>query len=287
MNNEFIMKPKVDFCFKELMEDEFVRKGFIAAILHIHPKEILRTELLPTHLRKEHGNDKLGILDVRILLNGNIQIDMEIQLSPFRLWAERSLFYLGKMYVGQFQKGKSYDVFGKCIHVGILDFELFPGDEEYYAVFHLWEDTRRRKYTDKIELHILELPKIAKHDYPGTELLNWMRFMNAERKEEFEMLAKENEYMEKAYERLMNLSADEEKQLEYEARQKAIMDHDYLMRYNWEEGMKVGIKAGMVETCKELGLSKEKTVEKLMQKFDMQKEEAVCVVEEYWEKSRK
>lgn len=126
-------------------------------------------------------------------------------------------------------------------------------------VSDLWEDTRRRKYTDKIELHILELPKIAKHDYPRTELLNWMR--------------------------LMNLSADEEKQLEYEARQKAIMDHDYLMRYNWEEGMKVGIKAGMVETCKELGLSKEKTVEKLMQKFDMQKEEAVCVVEEYWEKT--
>jgi len=288
MNNEFIMKPKVDFCFKELMEDEFVRKGFISAILHIHPKEILRTDLLSTHLRKEHENDKLGILDVRILLNGNIQIDMEIQLSPFRLWAERSLFYLGKMYVGQFQKGKSYDVFGKCIHVGILDFELFPEDEEYYAVFHLWEDIRRRKYTDKIELHILELPKIAKHDYPETELLNWMRFMNAERKEEFEMLAKENEYMEKAYERLVNLSADEEKQLEYEARQKAIMDHDYLMQYSREEGMRIGMengmKAGMVETCKELGVSKEKTVEKLMQKFAMQKTEATCFVEEYWEK---
>lgn len=49
MNNEFIMKPKVDFCFKELMEDEFVRKGFISAILHMDSKEIVRTELLPTH----------------------------------------------------------------------------------------------------------------------------------------------------------------------------------------------------------------------------------------------
>ena len=280
MNNEFIMKPKVDFCFKELMEDEFVRKGFISAILHMDSKEIVRTELLPTHLKKEHENDKLGILDVRVLLNGDVQIDMEIQLSPFRLWPERSLFYLGKMYVGQFQKGKDYDVFGKCIHVGILDFELFSEDNDFYSVFHLWEDTRRRKYTDKIELHILELPKIAKYDYPETELLNWMRFMNAERKEEFEMLAKENEYMEKAFESLMNISADEEKQLEYEAREKALMDHNYLMRYNWEEGMKVG----MIQAWKESAFSKEETIEKIMKKFNMQKEEAVRLVDEYWEK---
>ncbi len=27
----FIMKPKVDFCFKELMEFEEVRQGFISA----------------------------------------------------------------------------------------------------------------------------------------------------------------------------------------------------------------------------------------------------------------
>lgn len=32
------MKPKVDFCFKELMEDEIIRKGFIAAVLGV-PKE--------------------------------------------------------------------------------------------------------------------------------------------------------------------------------------------------------------------------------------------------------
>ena len=35
---EFIMKPKVDFCFKELMEDEIIRKGFIEAVLGV-PKE--------------------------------------------------------------------------------------------------------------------------------------------------------------------------------------------------------------------------------------------------------
>ena len=96
--SEFIMKPKVDFCFKELMEEPEVRRGFISAVLGIRPEEIIQTTLLPTHLRKESQEEKLGILDVRVLLNGDIQINMEMQVAPFELWAERSLFYLGKMY---------------------------------------------------------------------------------------------------------------------------------------------------------------------------------------------
>ena len=58
------------------------------------------------------------------------------------------------------QKGQSYDMLPKCIHVGILDFVLFEEDEEFYSCFHFWEDTRRRMYTDKLEIHILELPKL-------------------------------------------------------------------------------------------------------------------------------
>ena len=68
LNEPFIMKPKVDFCFKELMADGEIRKGFISALLGIKPEEIVHTELLPTHLRKEHKEDKLGILDFEIRL---------------------------------------------------------------------------------------------------------------------------------------------------------------------------------------------------------------------------
>lgn len=32
-NDSFIMLPTVDFCFKELMRNPKVRKGFIAAVL--------------------------------------------------------------------------------------------------------------------------------------------------------------------------------------------------------------------------------------------------------------
>lgn len=37
-NDNFIMLPTVDFCFKELMQNENVRKGFISALLGRPPQ---------------------------------------------------------------------------------------------------------------------------------------------------------------------------------------------------------------------------------------------------------
>lgn len=37
---EFLMKPKIDFAFKEIMADEKARTGFLAAVLKINPEDI-------------------------------------------------------------------------------------------------------------------------------------------------------------------------------------------------------------------------------------------------------
>ena len=68
---ELLMKPKIDMAFKELMMVENVRIGFLSAILKLDPKEIKETRILNTDLRKVHKEDKLGILDVRIIMNND------------------------------------------------------------------------------------------------------------------------------------------------------------------------------------------------------------------------
>lgn len=65
------------------------------------------------------GGIREKILDVRIKLNGNVQIDMEMQVIVFAYWAERSLYYLSKMFTEQLKKGQDYNMLQKCIHVGI------------------------------------------------------------------------------------------------------------------------------------------------------------------------
>ena len=74
--SDFLMKPKVDFAFKEIMADEITRIGFLSAILKLEPKEIKETQLLNTNLRKLHEDEKQGILDVRILMNNHTEIDI-------------------------------------------------------------------------------------------------------------------------------------------------------------------------------------------------------------------
>lgn len=265
-NNEFIIKPKVDFCFKELMEDAEIRRGFISAILDVKPEEIAETELLPTFLRKTSPEEKYGILDVHVRIIGEHagEMDIEIQVAPYEVWADRSLFYLCKMFHSpQIQEGQEYGDLKKCIHVGILDFVLFEENEEYYSCFHLWDDDHRRKYTDKLEIHIVELPKWnhqilqegARAQRP--ELQNWARFLHAEMKEELEIAANADSYVEKAYERLLYISMDEEKRREYEAREKAIRDYNSQMASNRRKGRVEG------ELLKEISLIQENLEEGL------------------------
>lgn len=185
--DNFLMKPKIDFAFKEIMMDAAARTGFLSAVLHLKPEEIRETHILNSHLRKTHGPDKLGILDVRVSLNDDTEIDTEIQLSELKVWADRSLFYLAKMFTEQIESGEDYGVLKKCVSISILDFILFKKEAEFYS------------------------------------------FINAERKEEFDMLASKDPYIEKAYEKLQIISQDREKRMEYEAREKAVRDYNQTM----------------------------------------------------------
>ncbi len=234
---DFIMKPKVDIAFKEIMMDEKARIGFLAAMLKIRPEDIKETRILNANLRKEHEDDKQGILDVRILMNDAVEINVEIQLTRLKVWANCALFYLAKMYADQIAPKQNYGVFKKCVSISILDFKLFPEEEDFYSCFHIREDTRNFIYTDKMEFHVLELPKLPeelKEDCSNIEL--WAKFINAERKEEFDMLAQKDPYIKSAYEQLQVVSQDKEKRLEYEARQKAIWDYNQMVLEAEERG---------------------------------------------------
>ena len=118
--DNFIMLPTVDFCFKELMQDEKVRKGLIAALLNVNPMEVELTTLMPTILRKRYPEDKYGILDVRVELKSGVQIDLEMQVESYEFWANRSVYYVSKMYTEQIKEGEDYDKLQKCVQVGIF-----------------------------------------------------------------------------------------------------------------------------------------------------------------------
>lgn len=226
--DNFIMLPKVDICFKGLMNNPKVRRGFIAALLQKDPETIRETELLPTVLRQDYPDEKLGILDVRVKMEDGTQLDMEMQVTYFEYWDARSIFYLSKMFTDQLKKGEPYENLKKCIHVSILDFTLFEDDECYRSITFCDRKTGK-VYTDLLEIQILELCKIPKELESETDIIRWMRFLNGKNRKEFEDMAKTDEYLDEACRELERMSADEQAKLEYEARERAIRDYNSQM----------------------------------------------------------
>lgn len=112
-------------------------------------------------------------------------------------------------------------------------FVLFKSEdteEEFYSCLHILEDTRHFKYTDKMEFHVIELPKLPKElkeNCSRAEL--WAKFINAEETEEFNMIAAKDPYIQSAYDQLQIISQDKQKRTEYEAREKAVLDYNQAM----------------------------------------------------------
>lgn len=69
------------------------------------------------------------------------------------------------------------------------------------------------------------------------------------------MLASKNTYIQSAYNTLQVISQDEQKRMEYEAREKALWDYNQLMleskEKGWKEGKKEGIEEGIEKGKKE------------------------------------
>lgn len=76
-------------------------------------------------------------------------------------------------------------------------------------------------------------------------------------------MAGRSEYIEEAYRELERMSADERARLEYEARQKAIRDHEAIMSSAWNRGLQEGIqqeRQSMIRSMLEGGASPEEIV---------------------------
>ena len=107
-------------------------------------------------------------------------------------------------------------------------------------------------YTDLMEIHMLELRKLPSEAQNEKGIIHWMRFLGGKKREEFEDMAKQDEYIGEAYEELKKLSLDDQKRLEYELRQKAIRDYNSQMNSAMRRGKEIGEEQGRRNALREL-----------------------------------
>ena len=90
-------------------------------------------------------------------------------------------------------------------------------------------------------------------------ILRWMRFLHGKNRKEFEHMAGTDEYIQEAYDTLVQMSADKKKQMEYEAREKALRDYQSQMKSAENAGFKKGEQTGF-QKGEQAGVEKAKRI---------------------------
>ena len=81
-----------------------------------------------------YDEEKEGILDIKLILNQNRKINIEMQNTYQDDWTERSLFYNCRMFTDGLKKGHPYGEIPPCIHVGILNFNQISIGEDIKCI---------------------------------------------------------------------------------------------------------------------------------------------------------
>ena len=193
------------------------------SVLNLSPDEYEEVTIANPILLQEYKGDKLGILDIRLKLKSGKTIHVEIQIQPVPHMKERIVFYDAKLITDQIADGENYDKIKRVISIIITDYPLIEESPKYHHRFVLHDPDNNVTFTDVLEIHTLEIPKIG--DTDNTNLWNWMKFLDVKTEVELNMLAEKSPIMKKATLRLMELSADEKARMLYEAREKERRDN--------------------------------------------------------------
>ena len=214
-----------DFAFKHVFHNKKALKGLLSALLDIPPEEIVDLELLDTFQPGSYKQDKVGILDIKVHLNNNQKINIEMQVRQQENWKERSLFYLGRMYTADIVSGEDYGVLEPCIHISIICFDM-PELSRLYSVIRLIEEHTGQVYSDKLSLRVLYLKKLEDADETEqqTEIYRWAKLITAEDREVLRGMAMQDEYKAEAVKEMEKINSDRALRYEYISREIARMD---------------------------------------------------------------
>ena len=185
-------------------------RGLICSLLKLQDSDIHSIEIKNPIEFGKTVFAKGFVLDLKLLLNNNTSINVEMQVLKFKNWTERSLSYLCRSY-DKLNAGEDYLDTNTAIHIGILDYDLFPEDEaRFYTTYHLADDVTHKIYTGKFQLSVLYLnhvDKATKEDL-ACHLDYWARFFKATTWEELKMLAEKSPTLKEATKTVYSTTAD-------------------------------------------------------------------------------
>lgn len=248
-----LLKPTNDYVFKRIFgqkKNSDILKDLLQAILpnwnikNVEPRQEVQLET-------DFITDKVCRLDILATLDDGTKVDIEMQMRNYNDIEARSLFYTTREYHQNLENGQDYIEIPKSIGIWISNFNVFNDEGPFHEIVRLRRDYENQIFTDKIEMHYLQLPKFKqKCKRISNKLEEWLTFISFENMEELKMI--ENEKVKKAEEELEYLSGDEaERRIAY-LRETAEIDRKFAMTAARDQGRAEGKIEEKIETAKKM-----------------------------------
>jgi predicted transposase/invertase (TIGR01784 family) len=258
-NGRRTLDPKLDVVFKLFFSrNQDLLVSLLTALLH-PPVPIASVALVDFALPKSAVDDKGGVLDVLVRLEDGRLVDVEMQCRRHPGLRQRAMFYWARLYASEGRVGQAYQDRPPCVSIFILDFRELPG-ERFHRIFRVRDVHDGEVFSDALELHTVELPKLPEEgaDSGELELERWGRFLAAGSDAELEALAMSDPVMGKAKEALDILSAEPSAQELARQRERAQWTYEFEMAMARKEGREEGreetLRVAVGALCEVLGV---------------------------------
>ncbi|MFJ7935284.1 Rpn family recombination-promoting nuclease/putative transposase [Sporosarcina sp. NPDC096371] len=233
-----LLDVRNDLVFKAIFGEERNEDLLLLLLNAILKEDVVKITFLDTHMGADFVDEKYSVMDIRVRTAKNAEINIEMQLEHHDGFENRMLLYWARLYAKQLKSGQAYTQLRKAIQISIVDFK-FLQNEHYHSTFQLEEQEKRIKFTDHLEIHVLELPKVRLNSSleDKNALKKWMLFISGDdhTKEE---LAMSDLGIGRAYNELQRISEDEVMQERVIAREKYLSDQATRRELAKEEGKK-------------------------------------------------
>ena len=205
-----------DYMFRAVLQtNNKVLRGLICSLLHLDEKDVLSVEITNPIILGESIKSKEIRLDINVRLvdrgRGHILINLEMQVADRLDWQNRSLIYLCRSF-DQLDHGQKYIDALPVIHIGFLDYPLFPSSPEFYATYKLMNVKNYSFYSDNLTLSVVNLSQtdLATEEDKKYQIDCWARFLRAATWEEIHMLASKNPYIQEASNSIFLFNTEEQ-----------------------------------------------------------------------------
>lgn len=251
---KIFMSAKSDIIFKllfgnELNKDLLVK--FLMAVLKLPLDEYTDIQISDPQSKRKYKGDKLAILDVKVKTSTNKIINIEIQVTVTPEMRERIVFYNAKMITEQLKSGDDYKTIKRTINIIITGERFIHEHEMYHDTFTIYSSKTKTEFTDVVEIHTLELPKLPQTS-DGTDLWDWLKFINSDSEEELKVLAQKSPQMKDPVDKLLELNQDSHAREIFEAHEKQRRDNASKERKARLEGRLEGIQEAAFYVAKNL-----------------------------------